>query len=82
VKEYPMQKLALTLVLSATVLCAIGWSQSYAGDELPPGWYGSSLLVYGSPDERYAAGCLRWHWQVRSWYDHCGARKRAVVAKY
>jgi hypothetical protein len=82
VKEDPMQKLAFTLVLSATFLCATGWSQSYAGDELLPGWYGTSLLVYGNPDERYAAGCLRWHWQVRSWYDHCGARKSPVVAKY
>ena len=75
-----MQKVALTLVLSATVLCGTGWSQSCAGDET--GWYGYSLLVYGHPDERYAAGCLRWHWQVRSWYDHCGGRRAAVVAKY
>jgi len=77
-----MQKLALTLVLSATALCAMGWSQSYASDELLPGWYGNSLLVYGDPDARYAAGCLRWHWQNRSWYDHCRTRKSAVVAKY
>jgi len=78
-----MQKLAITLVLSAAVLCGMGWSQSYAGDELQPGWYGYSLLVYGNNAwERNAAGCLRWHWQVRSWYDHCGARGPAVVAKY
>jgi len=77
-----MTKLALMLVLSATVLCAMG-SQSRAGDELLPGWYGGYLpFGYGNAEERYAAGCLRWHWQNRSWYDHCGARRAPVVAKY
>jgi hypothetical protein len=76
-------KQALTLIACALILCVGSWSPSEAGG-MRPGWYAYSLLVYGNNGyERLAAGCLRWHYQERAWYDHCvGPRRKPVVAKY
>jgi hypothetical protein len=77
-----MQKCLLTLIVSAVILCATGWSDSQAGG-IRPGWYAHSQLVYGNAYERYAAGCLQWQFQNRSWYNTCvGTRERVVTAKY
>jgi hypothetical protein len=75
-----MQKVALT-VAAAIVLCLTSGTSDAA--KLRPGWYAHSLLVYGNNGyERLATGCLKWHWQNRSWYDHCVARPAVVVSKY
>ena len=76
-----MQKVALTFA-AALILSATTASYGHAA-KLRPGWYAHSLLVYGNNGyERLAAGCLQWHWQNRSWYDHCGARGSVVVTKF
>jgi hypothetical protein len=78
-----MPKVAL-IFACAVVMCIATGSSSHAA-KLAPGWYARSLLVYGNSGwDRLAAGCLRWHWQNRSWYDHCGARGAlpVLVTKY
>ena len=73
---------ALKLMACAAVLWLGCWSSGEAAG-IRPGWYAYSLLVYGNNGyERNAAGCLRWHFQQRAWWDHCAAsRQAAVVAK-
>jgi hypothetical protein len=77
-----MRKVALTF--AAAVLLCVATSSSGQAAKLSPGWYAHSLLVYGNDGwDRLAAGCLRWHWVNRSWYDHCGARAAPLgVSKY
>jgi hypothetical protein len=75
-----MHKLALTTL--TLVLLASGASTTQAA-KLQPGYYAYSLLVFGNASQRYATGCLRWHWQNMSWYDHCQtAQQRALVVRY
>jgi len=77
-----MKKSFLTLILSTAVLCATGWSDGHAGG-IRPGYYAHTQLVYGSASERYAAGCLRWQFQNRSWYNYCAeTRGRVVSVRY
>jgi hypothetical protein len=64
-----MRQLAFIVTAGALSLGA-SWSSARAGG-LPPEWYGEQLLVYGNASEAYAAGCLRWNFQQRSWYNYC-----------
>jgi hypothetical protein len=75
-------KLVVTVV-AGIVFCGLASSESDAA-KLRPGWYAYSLLVYADHGyQRNAAGCLRWHWQNREWYDHCGSRReRVIVTRY
>ena len=77
-----MKKCLLTLIVSTIMLCATGWLDSRA-DGIRPGYYAHSQLVYGSAFERYAAGCLQWQFQNRSWYNVCTrVRERVIAVKY
>ena len=72
---------ALIMFAAAVVLCTTGSDGNAA--KMRPGWYAHSLLVYGNDGyERLEAGCLRWHFQQRAWWDHCRARGKAIVTKY
>jgi hypothetical protein len=75
-----MRKLALLTAVALT-LCAAG-SSAQAGGWLPPWLFGEQLLVYGNAPELYAAGCLKWNSQQRSWYNYCRPTEPVVVAKY
>jgi hypothetical protein len=81
-----MRKPALALLGSAAILCATTWPGEAGG--IHPGYYAHSQLVYGNAEQYYAAGCLRWVYQNRSWYNYCAvggyvvARKGTVVVKY
>jgi len=77
-----MQK-SFTMLIAAGALCLAGTFASEAAG-MRPGWYAHSLLVYGNDGyERHVAGCLRWHYQQRAWYDHCvAARGKAITARY
>ena len=74
-----MRAISLVLAMFA-ILCGSTWSSQAA--EMRAGYYAHYLLVYGNGWERHATGCLRWHWQNRSWYDHCGPARNVVVTKY
>jgi hypothetical protein len=77
-----MRKLALAVV-GALALSAASSSSSQAGGWLPPWLFGEQVLVYGNAPELYYAGCLKWNFQQRSWYNYCGpARQSAVIARY
>ena len=76
-----MQRAIFTFA-AAIVLCATMGSDGQAA-KMRPGWYAHSLLVYGNDGyERLAAGCLKWHFQQRAWWDHCTPRGRAIAVKY
>lgn len=81
-----MRKSALTLLGSVAILCATIGTGEAGG--IHPGYYAYSQLVYGYAEQHYAAGCLRWVYQNRSWYNYCAvggyvlARRGAVVVKY
>jgi hypothetical protein len=82
-----MQKFAVAVIASAAILCVASWSSSQAGG-IQPGYYAYSQFVYGSTEQRYAEGCLRWVWPNRSWYNYCTggqyvvARRKVIAVRY
>jgi hypothetical protein len=63
-----MHRLFLGFAVSAVVMLATAprsWSQTIDTGNTPD-WSG-----YGAIPESQAAGCWRWNWQQKSWYDHC-----------
>jgi len=75
-----MKKLAVaSLTLSLVTLFAVPSEAA----KLRPGYYAHSLLVFGNGSRSYETGCLRWHWQNMSWYDHCVvAQQRTISVRY
>jgi hypothetical protein len=84
-----MTKLVFAVVtVAALAASSSAFAQLQEWPQIPREWYSEVVLWnYGDNNrpERYAAGCLRWGPQTRTWYDICragGPRRDTVSVRY